>query len=421
MSGRHLSLVSFAGLIAGVLALGSACASDTVTPSAVDASEAPDAGEPDDAGADDAAAADADEGVPPEVELSADPQSGEVPLVVRFDASATRDSDGDLGALRWDFGDGATAEGAVVEHTFTRPGSFRVVLTAEDARGHTAQRDVIIQASLPACPTFGAPVSRGSITSSVLTEISGLVASRVDADLLWVNNDSGDGPRIYALNARGSIRAGYELAGAQAVDWEDIAIGPGPVEGTQYIYVGDIGDNDAQSDIAPVYRIVEPTNVPAPTASPTLIRVRNVDTVVLSYGGGRAFNAETMMVDPRNGDLYVVTKSTTGRSLVFRANAPIAAGARIQMDEIGAVEVRGEATGGDISTTGEIIIRTYEAAFLWRRPEGMSVADALAESPCLVRLANEQQGEAISFSTDGRDLWTTSEGMAQRLYGYARQ
>jgi hypothetical protein len=31
---------------------------------------------------------------------------------------------------------------------------------------------------------------------------------------------------------------------------------------------------------------------------------------------------------------------------------------------------------------GEIVIRTYERAFLWRRPSGMSVADALRQPPC---------------------------------------
>jgi hypothetical protein len=146
-----------------------------------------------------------------------------------------------------------------------------------------------------------------------------------------------------------------------------------------------------------------------------------VETIALSYGGNRAFNSETMMVDPMNGDLYVVTKSDTGRSRVFRAPAPIAGGARIEMQEVAELDVQGEATGGDMSPTGEIVIRTYERAFLWRRPAGLSVADALALPACAVRLAPEPQGEAISFGGDGRDLWTTSEGQGQRLLRYRRR
>lgn len=397
------------------------------TPStdAGDATGAPDADTPDadtpDADTPDAEAPDVATGSPPQAQLTADPTSGEIPLTVRFDGSGSADPDGDLTQLRWSFGDGETAEGAAVEHTYLRPGNFTATLTVVDAAGQSAQAEVTISAGLPPCPTFAAGLSAGIIDSPILDEVSGLVASRTDADLFWLNNDSGDGPRIYAVNAQGAIRAGYELTGAQAVDWEDIALGPGPRAGETYLYVGDIGDNDLQSPVAPVYRIVEPTNVPTASAMPSLFRVRSVETIALSYGGNRAFNAETMMVDPLNGDLYVVTKSDTGRSRVFRAPAPLVGGSRVEMEEIAELAVQGEATGGDMSLSGEIVIRTYERAFLWRRPSGMSVADALRQPPCAVRLAPEPQGEAISFGGDGRDLWTTSEGQGQRLLRYRRR
>lgn len=383
---------------------------------------APDADTPD-ADTPDAEAPDAEAptGSPPQAQLTADPTSGEIPLTVRFDSSGSLDPDGELTALRWSFGDGESAEGAMVEHTYLRPGNFTATLTVVDAQGQSAEAQVTISTGLPPCPTFAGGLSSGIIDSPILDEISGLVVSRAQADLFWVNNDSGDGPRIYAVNAQGAIRAGYELSGAQAVDWEDIALGPGPRAGETYLYVGDIGDNDLRSPVAPVYRIVEPTNVPAASDMPSLFRVRAVETIALSYGGNRAFNAETMMVDPTNGDLYVVTKSDTGRSRVFRAPAPIAAGARIEMQEVAELDVQGEATGGDISPTGEIVIRTYERAFLWRRPAGLSVAEALALPACVVRLAPEPQGEAISFGSDGRDLWTTSEGQGQRLLRYRRR
>lgn len=415
MSVRGLALLTVFSLAVG-------CADERPSTPVADAGEVEDSGT-DDGGAalDDAAVEDGSDGAAPEARVSADPTSGEAPLVVRFDGSGSSDADGDITGHRWDFGDGNTAEGATVEHTFASVGSFTVALTVEDSRGHTARAEVTVEVALPACPTFNTPQAAGRVTAPYLAEVSGLAASRRDDTLLWVNNDSGDGPIIYAIDTRGAVRAGYELVGAQAVDWEDITVGPGPVEGTSYIYVGDIGDNDLQSDIAPVYRIPEPTNVPVAPAEPSLFRIRTVETIVLSYGGGRAFNSETMMADPENGDLYVVTKTTTGRSLVFRAAAPLAGGSRIQMEEVGTVNVRGEATGGDISVNGDIIIRTYEGAYLWRRPPGVSVADALRETPCTVRLNAEPQGEAISFSADGQNLWTTSEGTGQWLYRYTRR
>ncbi|MCH8524092.1 MAG: PKD domain-containing protein [Balneolales bacterium] len=51
---------------------------------------------------------------------------------VSFDASSSSDPDGDLLRFRWDFGDGTTAEGPVVTHTFEGPGTYTVTLTADD-------------------------------------------------------------------------------------------------------------------------------------------------------------------------------------------------------------------------------------------------------------------------------------------------
>jgi len=410
------------------LAAAGACSSDGVAPpiGQDDAGETvfDDAATAPDAAADDAAEP---QGSPPTAVISADPIDGQAPVVVHFDGSGSSDPDGDLSTLSWDFGDSTSAEGATVEHTYDRPGSFHVLLTVTDSRGTTGTATVEVRVTLADCPTFARGVSRGFLGSNaptlpdLLIEVSGMVASRRATDLLWVHNDSGDGPRIYAINDHGAVRAGYELVGAQAVDWEDITIGPGPTAGVDYIYVGDIGDNQRGSDIALVYRIPEPTNVPAPTAMPSLFRVRTVETIVLEYGGGRAFNAESMMVDPRNGDLYIVTKSDTGVSKVFRAAAPLNAGAQTLLEDLGNLIIGGEATGADIAPSGEIVIRTYQAAQVFRRPPGLSVNDALHQPSCLVRLANEMQGESISYSSDGLGLWSTTEGMGPFLYFYARQ
>ena len=52
-----------------------------------------------------------------------------------FDAGATTDADGDAVKFRWDFGDGATAETAKAPHRFERPGTYAVILTADDGKG----------------------------------------------------------------------------------------------------------------------------------------------------------------------------------------------------------------------------------------------------------------------------------------------
>ncbi len=51
---------------------------------------------------------------------------------VTLDASATTDADGAASQLVWDLGDGTTAAGPVVTHTYAEPGTYTVRLTAHD-------------------------------------------------------------------------------------------------------------------------------------------------------------------------------------------------------------------------------------------------------------------------------------------------
>jgi YVTN family beta-propeller protein len=57
--------------------------------------------------------------------------------LIRLDASSSSDSDGQIATYSWDFGDGQSESGpsAQVEHTYARPGPYRVSLTLTDEQG----------------------------------------------------------------------------------------------------------------------------------------------------------------------------------------------------------------------------------------------------------------------------------------------
>jgi hypothetical protein len=76
-----------------------------------------------------------------------------------------------------------------------------------------------------------------------LTEISGIAASRKFSDVLWAHDASGDSARVFAMATDGTHLATFNLSGATNVDWEDMAIGPGPVAGIDYLYFADTGNN----------------------------------------------------------------------------------------------------------------------------------------------------------------------------------
>jgi PKD repeat protein len=61
-------------------------------------------------------------------------------LAVHLDASASTD-DGSIASYHWDFGDGATATGQVVDHTFPSAGTWYVALTVTDNQGATGYID----------------------------------------------------------------------------------------------------------------------------------------------------------------------------------------------------------------------------------------------------------------------------------------
>ena len=275
----------------------------------------------------------------------------------------------------------------------------------------------------PACPRYSAGVSAGFVTNLSIREASGVAARRRYGNVLWVHNDSGDTNRVFAIATNGAPFATYLLGGAEADDWEDIAVGPGPVADTSYVYVGDIGDNGANRNSIEVYRFPEPEV----TTSLLNITLTNVDRLEFRYPDSRGENAETLLVDPTNGDIYVVSKDGSGEARVYRASPPFVPLDRVTMTlvttlQFGTAPLIGDTstTAGDFSPSGNLLaIRTYDTAYAWRRPAGTTVDAALATAPCPLPVRSEGQGEAFGFNRDGTGYFTLGEGSLVQLSSYA--
>lgn len=273
-----------------------------------------------------------------------------------------------------------------------------------------------------ACPLYDPQQIVGTVTAAAINEASGMVASRQQSDVLWLHNDSGDSARVFAIDTMGQLLGTFKLQGAAAQDWEDIALGPGPQAGVDYLYLGDIGDNaEARASIA-IYRVAEPTV----SAGGGTQDVAGVDKLTFVYPDG-AHNAETLLIDPRQGDLYIITKSNTAVSLIFRAAAPLVAGQQRTLEQVGTLRFRegvlanvgsGLATGGDVAPDGRaVILRTYKDVLYWRVGPTQALAAALVAAPCSLPQATEGQGETVALVAGG-DYFTLSEGKSQPLYRY---
>ncbi|MBI4606060.1 MAG: PKD domain-containing protein [Planctomycetes bacterium] len=363
---------------------------------------------------------------PPIAQASADVTSGDAPLTVTFSSAGTADPEGGLASFLWDFGDASdpvAAEGAT--HTYAEPGRYIALLTVADLQGLSGTSEVIVQVETQECPSFAPGVSQGSVESSSIVEASGIVASRRWTGVLWVNNDSGDSARLFAMTAQGKHLGVYNVQGAAAYDWEDLSIGPGPEDGTDYLFAADIGDNARARGYVTVYRVPEPSVSAA--QAPGTFTLSGTVRLDMSYPDG-AWDAEALFVDPLSGDIFIVSKRSDGRSEVYRNPAPHAPGARAAMQVVATLALGTTAlpgstlvTAGDMSPQGSwVILRTYSHAFLWRRPSGGSVADAFATEVCRVPARSEPQGEAICFAADGSGYFTVSEGSHPPLYFFGR-
>ena len=253
-------------------------------------------------------------------------------------------------------------------------------------------------AAAAVCPQVAPAEVVGTVTREDLDELSGLVASRRHPGVLWTHNDSGARPTLTALRPTGEVIADLELAGAAAIDWEDLALGPGPEPGVDYLYVGDIGDNRRRRLEVVVYRLPEPDpHALAAGAAPVL-----AEALVLRYPG-EPENAEALLVDPATGDLYLITKGE--RAHLYRADA-----GALKHEATLDLGVGALATAADISPAGDrLVVRTYNRAYLWPRAPGQPLAAALVAPPCDLPVAVEPQGEAIAFAADGAALYTVSE------------
>jgi PKD repeat protein len=58
-------------------------------------------------------------------------------MTCSFDGSGSADTDGTIQSYSWDFGDGTTATGSSVSHTYTQAGGYVVALTVTDNDGAT--------------------------------------------------------------------------------------------------------------------------------------------------------------------------------------------------------------------------------------------------------------------------------------------
>jgi len=247
-----------------------------------------------------------------------------------------------------------------------------------------------------------------------------MAASRVNDGVLWVHNDSGDSARVFAINPQGTHLATFSLKGAQAIDYEDMAVGPGPKAGVSYLFVADTGNNKAHSGEPranpSIYRVAEPSI----TEEEQQTTLDGVTRFTFSYPD-KAHDVETMMVDPIGGDIYLCTKRDK-KSRIYRIASPGSLSGRVVAEFVGEMTITG-VVAGDVSPDGKLIlVKGYPAVHAFIRDPEMPLWKALsAAAP--IRFNGyqiEPQGESLAFDAQGKGFYTLSEAREKKtpLYYY---
>ncbi len=88
----------------------------------------------------------------PVANAAAAPQMGTSPLLVKFSGATSTDANNDSLTFAWAFGDGGSATGRVVQHTYAGVGTYGPILTVTDNRGGKDTASVVVVAAAPAFP-----------------------------------------------------------------------------------------------------------------------------------------------------------------------------------------------------------------------------------------------------------------------------
>ena len=276
--------------------------------------------------------------------------------------------------------------------------------------------------NLPVSELFEEYLAMGPLSNPAIDEASGIAVSRQNSSYIWTHNDSGDLNRIFLIRNDGNYLGTFRLLGSGNRDWEDMAIGPGPIEDKNYLYIGEIGDNLGRYPIKYIYRLPEP-DINLADSTVQWVDVANVDRIPFVYPDSIMMDAETLLVDPWAKDIYIITKREFPVT-VYKLPYP-----QSKVDATVAIKYGTlpftTATAGDISADGkEILVKTYDKVFLWTRNEGETIGDAFMRQPLRVPYTPEMQGEAIAFPEDGSGYYTLSEsrgGVTPIVYFYKRK
>jgi hypothetical protein len=230
-------------------------------------------------------------------------------------------------------------------------------------------------------------------TNPEIKETSGLSRSTYKRKVLFLHNDSGDKARFFAVSRKCNTRAVFTIKGVKALDWEDMAPGP-----DHTLWFGDIGDNGEKRASISVVRVAEPRRIGSRSISGT--------TFELVYPDG-PHNAEAMMIRPKSGRLYVITKNRVSGT-IYRAPSTLDPDRPNVMTKVVEGVPNGLSGAEFARQDGRFVLRGYKSVFIYSEMGG---------EPTRVPVPTGHTfGEAVTWSRSGGAILLGGEGVGTALW-----
>ena len=262
-----------------------------------------------------------------------------------------------------------------------------------------------IGADLPALERVGRIAFHG------IDESSAIEKSHQYPDTYWTINDSGGGPRIFAINASGEtikpeglkMYRGIQVQGATNIDWEALA-----VDDRGNLYIADIGNNSSLRRNLAIYLVSEPD-----PRLRTRVAVRR--KIPFSYPEQRRFPEPDRNFDAEalfwtGGHLYLMTKHwSDSKSALYRFDT-LLAGTDNKVSLLATLNFGGMVTAADISDDGSLLaVLTYrhiwlvevagrEGSLFFGRKYRLPIRAGQCESICF-------SGDRLLITNEQRDIY----------------
>lgn len=267
--------------------------------------------------------------VPPVAQFSYSPSEPLVNQTVTFNASASYDPDGNITKYAWDFGDGTTGCGMIVNHTYTASGAYIVTLTVKDDRCLENKRSVIVSVSKPTLTvqTYVGPmhfagemaefyvlVSQSgkpvNATLSVMLYYGGVLYNNLSASIEYVKQGFYRIPYEIPLEASAGayvLTAEVNCFGVQEIALEGFLVSPTLTGWNAWLVNIQDGIVTIKTDVSTIKTSLEAINA-------TLVSIEGgVATIVTNIGEIKAdIHAINATITRIEGDVAVINSNVGG-------------------------------------------------------------------------------------------------------------